>query len=518
MSNNDLEQILGDIKTEAKVIRNKVSSFNGDVDNLLAMHGNFDFDLLQFSGPFFGMARAMETDLNVLIEDIESTIEDTTPEGRERVYNHAQPIFMARRDPQMHIDRPDFNDPLTYYLQFASILAGTYETGEEVIAPTLYKDFFLKEILRKSLIGLPIFREKSVSDIGPEAIRMGKAQLRYLQSAYEFDHEKTLQEYSSLLTRIERSIRPHVENPQFKGLRKRQIASIEFQPGPSVSTPSENYVEIQRDKLASKLIQRLVDSSDWRKNIRSVANYILEATKLKEPDIFDTNEFLRYDSRSRQFRTTDIDRVYKRDIFGFSDNVDEVYDLLEAFAMGTEIPNIALIGREGVGKTMTLRYAANKIKNLKVVMISSDQLHSLDELVERVSQREYQTLICVDDLQFNDARYDTWIETFKEVTSGVKELPKNVSIGISVNPESFEKLDDSVKARFGYRARYDFDESNRPLIRRILQKYARQYGVTYTPGLMNDLFSDSQDVGRYITPRAIMDFAKAKAALVIVTK
>src|SRR3989338_732770 len=266
--------------------------------------------------------------------------------------------------------------------------------------------------------------------------------LHRIQEAYNFDHSRLIEDYRALLIDVERSLRRRASNPEFKWARKRKIFSLDKN---SFGTPEEqgkvDYVTQQRRFLETKVASKLAKVEDWRTQVRAITEYLNRSSELDNLDEFGIYNFFRY-SEHRKFAPTNIDPISARDILGFPDNVRNVYSLLRVFAQGHKVPNIALIGREGVGKTMTLRYAANSIENLKVVMISSSQLHDLESVVEKISEKPYQVLICVDDLHFQnpDSPYDRWTETLKTVTSGVKEMPKNVMIGISINPEPFDKL------------------------------------------------------------------------------
>jgi len=516
MRRSNLLTSLNGIKEESKDLLQRVVPFNSDVANVLAWHGDFNFSLLQFNGPFFGMARATEKELHKIVSCIDGAIAacagNEIPDDKlAAVYLCAEPLYRACPDEGDPLDRPHFNDPLSSYQQFASFLVKTYEMGERRTAHTLYCDFFLKELLRKSLVGLPIFSEKAYAEIGKDPLRIGRAQLRKLQRIYQQDPLEFLSSYLSLLANIESRLAGMVSLPIFRSMRKRDVFRLGAKPGkrPSVE---HDYVERERRKLEYKLIRSMVRAKDWGTHLKQVADYLFRVPQLKEPTAFDLYDFLQYNGR-KGFGKKRIGMVSRGDILGMSEQVSQVYGLLSAFASGEPIPNIALLGIEGVGKTMTLKYAATHISGLKAAMIRSDDLNDIEDIVEKASAQPYRTVICVGDLQFDDPRWDRWEGDFREATSGMDDWPDNLALGIAANPEIFDKLHDSTKARFGVQIHYKFDQNDRRLVRRVLQKYCRRYEFSYSRELLQTLYETSEEAGKYVTPRTIKDFVRSECVV-----
>jgi len=502
-----LENVITDIRQEAYEVFNAASAFNANVDNLLALHGDFDFNLLKFNGPFFVMTRAIEKDLEIFITDVEEIISrgEYCQSDIDRVYLFARPLFRAEHFNDDTLDRPHFKDPITQYLQYVSHVATVFETEEKLVVGTPYQDMFIKEILGKSLLDLPILKQKPYLELGSEVKAMAKYQLAILQYIYNSDPEDTITKYASLLRNIERKLRKLKCNlVDFASGNERKLFSIngDFVRGKTVKR--SDWKEEARQRLEVKVAGTLSKSSDWGRNLRTVADYVFEVAR--EKDDFEHYDFFRYEKR--EFKPDDITQVSRRDLIGCRKQYTRVRKLLQAFASGREIPNLALIGDPGIGKTLTMKILAHEISDLKVVRIKSSDLHELSKIATNLGSKNYYTAIYIDDLQY-DERFDRWVEEFKTATSGFKDFPRNVTVIIATNHDVFKRLPESARARFSEQIEYTYHRRNK---RKVFESYCKKYGIKLSDGLI-DVFNNKYHK-KLAGPREIMEYVKSEAALV----
>lgn len=136
---------------------------------------------------------------------------------------------------------------------------------------------------------------------------------------------------------------------------------------------------------------------------------------------------------------------------------------------------------------MSFRALAGIHPNLRVVLIDSSELNNVQQLIEKTRELPYQIVGYVDDMHFGPF-FD--IEEFKTTTDGVKdEWPANFTLAISVNPEAWDKLPDSLKERFGVKLDYvgKLGEEHWSEVFKVVTKHE---GVEYTPELFKQFKAD----------------------------
>jgi len=186
-------------------------------------------------------------------------------------------------------------------------------------------------------------------------------------------------------------------------------------------------------------------------------------------------------------------KVAIEDIIGQEENVKRLGQLLYAFGEGHRIPNIVLYGKHGRGKTMSIRALADCHPQLRTILLSYSDIDQIREVIEKLKELPYQVVAYVDDMHFPQ-NFD--VEQFKTETCGIKDdWPSNLALVVSVNPEAYDRLSESIKSRFGITLDYnrELDEAH---WRKVFQVTARHEGVEYTDKLWDGFFRTHQPKSR----------------------
>ncbi|MEK6857458.1 MAG: DUF815 domain-containing protein, partial [Nanoarchaeota archaeon] len=162
-------------------------------------------------------------------------------------------------------------------------------------------------------------------------------------------------------------------------------------------------------------------------------------------DPFNQYSIFRVGNQAHNIEPVKIKNIEREWIIGQDKNVERLENLMTAFVAGNQIPFVALYGEPGVGKTLSMKYLANKL-DFKLILIDSSWTSNLLKLAEFYGEKGYPTVIYIDDLHIHyDPRY---FESFRTDVQGPVDFPKNVTTILSVNPEGFDTLPESIRDRF----------------------------------------------------------------------
>ncbi len=182
------------------------------------------------------------------------------------------------------------------------------------------------------------------------------------------------------------------------------------------------------------------------------------------------------------------------DFSGYELERGKVIENTRALLAGLPCNNVLLYGDAGSGKSSTVKAIANEYKNdgLRLVEVKKNQLYSLPDIMDTLSQNPLKFIIFIDDLSFS--RDDSDFGALKAILEGsTSGRSKNIAIYATSNrrhlvKESFQDRegDDihvgdtiqeltSLSARFGLKVTFSKPDKN--LYSSIVCSLAKQNGI-----------------------------------------
>ena len=359
-------------------------------------------------------------------------------------------------------------------------------------------------------------------------IRALRTSLDLMQELYGVSAEAMVREYAAILERVE--ARLFEDNPNLAHLQRghrREIYDLSNKAAGHFKVSrrgiARDWGERERPTYGIKtavsgksaidlLTQMAAPDAEWADFLPDIVDHIVE---YHAEDIDKYKGMLEFDGKD--FTPVSYTKPAIEDIIGQQDNVQRLGRLLYSFGEGNRIPNIVLRSRPGRGKTMSLRALADVHPDLRVVLIHHKYLNHLGTLIDKLAELPYQVAAYVDDMHFG-LGFD--VEEFKTKTCGVKnDWPPNFALVVAVNPEAYDDLPESMKARFGITLDY-----NKPFTldewKQIFEVTAREVGVEYWDGLWNEFFkvhgkkpNDVTYLNDQLSARVVRDFMIERKAI-----
>ncbi len=122
------------------------------------------------------------------------------------------------------------------------------------------------------------------------------------------------------------------------------------------------------------------------------------------------------------------------DIVGMDLQKKKLLDNTEAFMSGRKANNVLLFGDAGTGKSTLVKALINLYmdRGLRIIEIRKHQYSRLNDLIKKLSERNYKFIIYMDDLSFEDS--ETEYKNLKAVIEGgLEKKPDNVLIYATSN-------------------------------------------------------------------------------------
>ena len=145
------------------------------------------------------------------------------------------------------------------------------------------------------------------------------------------------------------------------------------------------------------------------------------------------------------------DNVMLSDLVGYEVQKKRLLDNTIAFIEGRSANNVLLYGDGGTGKSTSIRAICNQFspKGLRVIQIYRHQMKYLNQLIDKLKDRNYKFIIYMDDLSFED--FETEYKYLKAIIEGgLEPRPKNLLIYATSNrrhliKETWNDRDDMVQ-------------------------------------------------------------------------
>ena len=419
-------------------------------------------------------------------------------------------------------------DPITSFNHYARDLLMVYSRGDTLFGGTVAKDQFLMWMMHK-LLNSRTFSSEGLNAASDEMVTAMRHSLNNLQAMYRVDAEGMVREYACILEAIQgevvdrdsvfKEIRPghrrHIFSLEEQAQGKFRITKGVTEEDFGQETVREAYQVRQEitsgtDPVAQLLVQFAQDNKPWS----SYLSDVIALVRARNSKPIDLHTIVEYDKKGTLVRA-EYAKVSMAEVIGQEENVKHLGRLLYAFGEGKRIPNIVLYGKPGRGKTMSIRALADCHPRLRTILLSYADISGLGKVIEQTTKLPYQIVAYVDDMHFPDG-FD--IEHFKTKTCGVKDdWPSNFALVVSVNPEAFDHLPESMRDRFGVRLNYTrcLDKEQWKEVFRVTAKHE---GLEYSDMLWGGFFRakgiepTDETLGK-LNGRMVRDYMREQAAM-----
>ncbi len=451
-----LEEILEDVNGLLAIANSYANAFEeaSIMAGLLRSHKIFVI-------PFSQSMEELEREITRIKKDIVKTIESPSRENYEGLYERVIPLFRERSNLDQKIltqlflkgDIPGMNtlltsDSLTSYTKEGVETLLAFSDGDTIFGENLAQDRVLLSFVFNYIDDATLFKRESIEKASQEVIGNVQTFLRRAQHLYKFDVEGAIQNYASLLAKIQKLCEENGVAHLYGDATPRHVQSLQLSSQSSFlksKSREMGFVQKRKEIISAnseevKLVKTLALSPDWGNNVLDVAEYV----RWKNAEDIERYHVLDY---SKGLVRVPYSRVEISDVIGQEDNVKRLGQLLYSFASGKQIPPIILRGGPGVGKTLSMRALAEIHPDLRIVLVRSGLISRLEQLRDAFEDLPYRIAAYVDDMHFG---MDFDFEAFKTTTSGMRDdWPDNVTLVASVNPESYDRaVPSSVKSRW----------------------------------------------------------------------
>ena len=188
------------------------------------------------------------------------------------------------------------------------------------------------------------------------------------------------------------------------------------------------------------------------------------------------------------------DKIRLSHFIGYEEEREKIVENTRAWLEGKPVLNALLCGDAGSGKSSTVKAVANEFfdEGVRLIEIRKDQLRSLPEVMEKITDNPLKFIIFIDDLSFE--RSDDDFGVLKAILEGSASVTaKNAVIYATSNRRHLvkERFSDregddvhrndtmqetvSLSERFGLVVR--FSKPNKTLYLEIVKALAKRYGV-----------------------------------------
>lgn len=395
-------------------------------------------------------------------------------------------------------------DPISEYLLLFSEMAELFD-GEPLVVANPVFQFLINAMFR--IDGK--LTDQLYDEFCAGSKELGRMVLRHNLRVANTPVEPFIIEYVDLLTQLD-GIFSDDSDYAYRGIERREIPGTSLFDNRRIQIVPNLSEEIL-DRL--ELIKMLETPDDLDKAIEKIAIY--KFSNHYKNGLFYKEKFIqaKYNHHDGvSYQGIVVPHPIKRsDAVGIDEQIYKVGQLLSAFEMGRRIPNFALVGDPGVGKTLTLQIIANELEELRVIYITTPEFISgMGKLIDDLSKKNYRCLIYVDDFSTKVYEFgnDNLEESFKTNIEGFKGTPENIALALSMNWDVFHKMPEAVQSRFPEIFFYKFDERS---VHKLVRLYCRLEDVPYQKDLTEQVKNHFSDRKVQISPRGIRDYIQSYA-------